>query len=208
MKYNDENEKVTENYRVEEAAPKYYAKQGEYTLEDYYALPEDVRAELIDGILYYFSAPTTIHQEIVGNLFAQLVAQIGRKNGKCKVFVSPIDVQLDCDDKTMVQPDVLILCDLDKQKKQVIYGAPDFVVEILSPSTRKKDLTIKHRKYLNAGVREYWIVDPKEKRLITYDFENGEKVGSYPFTENVGLAIYDGKITVDLTELAEIVNED
>ena len=136
------------------------------------------------------------------------MGKIGRKNGKCKVFVSPIDVQLDCDDKTMVQPDVLILCDLDKQKKQVIYGAPDFVVEILSPSTRKKDLTIKHRKYLNAGVREYWIVDPKEKRLITYDFENGEKVGSYPFTENVGLAIYDGKITVDLTELAEIVNED
>ncbi len=205
MKYNYDDENAANEHRVEEAAPKYLTRQqGEYTLEDYYDLPEDVRAELIDGVFYYFSAPTVSHQEISGNIYSQLVEQIGRKNGKCKVFFSPIDVQLDCDDKTMVQPDILILCDKDKQKEHVIYGAPDFVLEVLSPSTRIKDLTIKHRKYLNAGVREYWIIDPAEKRLITYDFENGKTVAAYPFTEVVGLGIYDKLVTVDLSEIADI----
>lgn len=205
MTYNYDNENVTEEYRVEEAALKYLAKQqGEFTIEDYYALPEDVRAELIDGVIYDMGAPYTTHQEIAFEVARQLANQIRAKGGKCKVFISPIDVQLDCDDKTMVQPDVLILCDLDKQKKRVIYGAPDFVLEVLSPSTRKKDLTIKHRKYLNAGVREYWIIDPVEKRLITYDFENGENVASHPFTEVVGLTIYGGTVTMDLRELSEM----
>ncbi len=208
MKYNYDDENAANEHRVEEAAPKYYGKrQGEYTTTDYYALPEDVRVELIDGVIYDMSAPYTTHQEIALEVARQLANQIKTKGGKCKVFVSPIDVQLDCDDKTMVQPDVLILCDPDKQKKKVIYGAPDFVLEVLSPSTRKKDLTIKHRKYLNAGVREYWIIDPAEKRLITYDFENGENVASYPFTEVVGLSIYEKQLSLDLRELAEILED-
>lgn len=202
--YDDENE--AQAPKVEEAAPKYYGKQqGEYTLKDYYALPEDVRVELIDGVIYDLGAPYILHQDYVLEIARQLSNQIKERKGKCKVWVAPVDVQLDCDDKTIVQPDVLVLCDLDKQKKKVIYGAPDFVLEVLSPSTRKKDLTIKNRKYLNAGVREYWIVDPKEKLLITYDFENGENVASYPFTEKVGLSIYDKQIVLDLTELAEII---
>ena len=206
MKYNYDDENGTQVSKVEEAAPKYCGKQqGEYTLEDYYALPEDVRVELIDGVIYDMGAPYTTHQEVALEIARQLSNQMKAKGGRCKVFISPIDVQLDCDDKTMIQPDVLVLCDLDKQKERLIYGAPDFVLEVLSPSTRKKDLTIKQRKYLNAGVREYWIIDPKEKRLITYDFENSEQVASYPFTEAVGLSIYDKQIIVDLKELAEII---
>ncbi len=208
MNYNYDNENLTDEQKVEEAAPQYFCKQqGDYTIEDYYALPEDMRVELIDGVIYDMGAPYTIHQEIAFEVARQLANQIRGKGGKCKVFISPIDVQLDCDDKTMVQPDVLILCDLSKQQKKVIYGAPDFVLEVLSPSTRRKDLTIKHRKYLNAGVREYWIMDPKERRLITYDFENGENVASYPLTEKVGLAIYDKQMVVDLAELAVILEE-
>lgn len=208
MNYNYDNENLTDEQKVEEAVPQYLRKQqGDYTIEDYYALPEDVRVELIDGVIYDMGAPYTIHQEIAFEVARQLANQIRGKGGRRKVFISPIDVQLDCDDKTMVQPDVLILCDLSKQQKKVIYGAPDFVLEVLSPSTRKKDLTIKHRKYLNAGVREYWIMDPKERRLITYDFENGENVASYPLTEKVGLAIYGKQMVVDLAELAEIIEE-
>ena len=78
-------------------------------------------------------------------------------------MIAPMDVQLDCDEKTMVEPDVLIVCDRDKIVNRCVYGAPDFIIEILSNSTKKKDSVIKLNKYLNAGVREYWMIDPTKK---------------------------------------------
>ena len=96
-----------------------------------------------------------------------------KKNKKpCRVFEAPVDVQLFCDNKTMVQPDVLVVCDRDKIKGFGIFGAPDFILEILSKSTRKKDMGIKLEKYMEAGVREYWIIDPCKEALITYYFED------------------------------------
>ena len=86
-------------------------KQGEYTISDYYAIPEDVRAELIDGVIYDMSAPTIIHQKISLEISVRLHAFISQKKGACMVFSAPVDVQLDCDEKTMVQPDVGIVCD-------------------------------------------------------------------------------------------------
>ena len=168
-------------------------KQGEYTLEDYYALSDEQRYELIDGILYDMAAPTVVHQELVLEIAAALRQYIKGKGGKCKVFVSPIDVQLDKDDKTMVQPDIFILCDQSKNIGRCIYGAPDMVIEITSPSTRKKDFGKKLEKNVNAGVREYWIVDVKNRKVIVYDL--GEDFG-----ENMDLAIYgmDGKVPVGI----------
>ena len=92
-------------------------------------------------------------------------------------MAAPMDVQLDCDDKTMVQPDVMVVCDRDKITRKCIYGAPDLAVEILSDSTKKKDMYVKLGKYMEAGVREYWLVDPKGKKVIVYDFVSRGNTG-------------------------------
>ncbi|MCC8105575.1 MAG: Uma2 family endonuclease [Clostridiales bacterium] len=146
-----------------------YDRQGEYTLEDYYALPDEQRVELIDGVFYDMAAPYTTHQIAGFEISMQLGNFIKSQKGKCRVMYAPVDVQLDCDDKTMLQPDVLVVCDMGKIHKRCVYGAPDFVIEILSDSTARKDRTVKLRKYLNAGVREYWLVDLEQEKVIVYD---------------------------------------
>lgn len=123
---------------VQEARSIYNVKrQGEYTLEDYYALPEEQRVELIDGVIYDMSAPTSVHQLLGTEILLVLKDYIRKEHSLCVPVASPIDVQLDCDDKTMVQPDVIVVCDREKIQNRCIYGAPDFVVEVLSKSTRK-----------------------------------------------------------------------
>ncbi len=178
-------------------------KQGEFTIDDYYTIPEDTRVELIDGVIYYMGAPTTNHQHLVAEIQYMLMDYIKKNKGRCKVFSSPVDVQLDCDDKTMVQPDVLIVCDENKINKEGIFGAPDLVVEVLSPSTRKKDMSVKLAKYMGAGVREYWIVDPDTKRVIVYDWEREEILNIYGFGDKIPVGIFDGKCEVDFSNIIE-----
>lgn len=192
----------TSSYRVE----KKEKKQGEYTLEDYYALPDEQRVELIDGVFYDMSSPRHIHQIIGGQIYRQFSDYIDQKKGLCVPAYAPLDVQLDCDDRTMVQPDVLILCDRNKFKGGVIYGAPDLVVEILSKSTGKKDLYLKTMKYENAGVREYWIVDPQKKTVLVYDFENELYPTIYGFDSKVPVRIFGGECQVDFAEIFEYVS--
>ena len=115
-------------------------KQGEYTVEDYFALPDEKRVELIDGKIYDMASPNLIHQTICMEICASLRDFIRKKKGTCIPGVAPLDVQLDCDNKTMVQPDVFVLCDKRKVIDGRLFGAPDFIVEVLSPSTRKKDI--------------------------------------------------------------------
>ena len=122
---------------VRETAAYEVDRQGSYTLADYYALPEDQRVELIDGYFYDMTAPVPLHQLIAGEVYRQIANYIMDHDGDCIPLISPVDVQLDCDEKTMVQPDVIILCDRDKMKDKNIYGAPEFVLEVLSPSTRR-----------------------------------------------------------------------
>ena len=183
----------------------YYAekqkKQGEYTIEDYYGLPDDVRAELIDGEIYDMSAPQVVHQVLLGSLFNRLSEFIKRKGRQCLPLVAPVDVQLDMDDKTMVQPDILVLCNRDKLKKRVIYGAPDMIIEILSKSSWKKDTFFKLGKYLDAGVREYWMVDPDRKKVVVYDFEHSPTTVIYGFEEQVPVRIFGGECVIDFAEI-------
>ncbi len=190
---------------VREASPYgVYKRQGEYTIEDYYALPDEQRVELIDGVFYDMAAPTGIHQVIGGEVYAIFRDYIRKNKGTCVPIMSPIDVQLDCDDKTMVQPDVLILCDRDKLvKKGGIYGAPDLIVEVLSPSTKRKDMVKKNQKYLDAGVREYWIVDPDKKRVTVYLYEDPELVRMYTFEDEVPVGIFDNQCKVNFAEIYE-----
>lgn len=176
-------------------------KQGEFTIEDYYAIPEDVRVELIDGDIYYMGAPTFNHQNLVMEISYAFKDYAKKNKGRCKVLVSPFNVQLDCDDKTMVQPDVLVVCDENKINKNGIFGAPDLVVEVLSPSTRKKDMSIKLAKYMGAGVREYWLVDSDARRVIVYNWEQEEILNIYGFEDQVPVGIFEGKCVVDFAEV-------
>lgn len=196
---------------VQERAAAYNGKpvkrQGEYTIEDYYAWPKEERIELIDGVVYVMDAPGFVHQRLIGRFFSRLDSYIEKKGGDCIPLASPLDVRLDCDDKTMVQPDVIILCDRDKIKRWGIMGAPDFLLEVLSPSTRRKDCIKKLQKYSDAGVREYWIIDPKKRVLVTYDFTQDDLPSLYPLTGTAGLALYGGELQIDLDEIAALIQD-
>lgn len=181
-------------------------RKGEYTLEDYYNMPEDRRVELIDGVIYDMAAPTPLHQLIAGAVYAGIRTFIRENGGDCIPFIAPADVQLDCDSRTMVQPDVFILCKRDKLKRFGIYGAPDFVLEILSDSTRKKDMTVKLAKYMEAGVREYWVIDPEKRLLIVYIGEEEGIPRLYPLQGDVGMDLYDGKLRIDLNEINDLID--
>jgi Uma2 family endonuclease len=178
-----------------------------FTVTDYRALPEERRVELIDGRFYDMAAPTTIHQRITGEVYRQISNYILDRNGSCLPFVSPVDVQLDCDEHTMVQPDVAILCDENKLTKWGIYGAPDFVLEVISPSTKKKDYTLKAHKYAEAGVREYWILDPYQKKLLVYNFQDEIYPVIYGLEEEVPLCIYNGMLRIDFRNIAKWIQQ-
>lgn len=180
-------------------------KQGEYTVEDYLAWPEDERIELIDGVIYDMASPIDIHQLISSEIWGGLREYIKNNKGMCIPVMAPMDVQLDQDNKTMVQPDVLVICDRNKFKNGRIFGAPDFIVEVLSPSTRKKDLYLKLAKYVNAGVREYWLVDPDKKKVMVYDLENDELVALYSFEDKVPVRIFDNQCIVDFAEIYDYI---
>ena len=182
-------------------------RNGSYTLDDYYALPEDQRVELIDGYFYEMLAPTFGHQTIGGEIYRQVANYIMDKGGSCRPFIAPVDVQLDCDERTMVQPDVGIVCDPDKIKRFGIYGAPDFLVEVISPSTKKKDYTKKLAKYMEAGVREYWILDPYQKRLLVYFFEGDVFPVIYGLDQPVPVGIYNGDLVIDFSNIAKWIEE-
>jgi Uma2 family endonuclease len=196
------NEDIGYNYDLEKEL------QGEYTLKDYYALPDNRRVELIDGLFYDMASPKTVHQDIVSYIHVSLYEYIRDKKKPCKVFESPVDVQLDCDDKTMLEPDVIVVCDRDKIKEFGIYGAPDFILEVISKSSRQKDMTIKLRKYQAAGVREYWIIDPYKEVLITYDLTDEDYIPNvHPLEGSVPVLISNGELEIDLEPVAESIRE-
>ena len=196
----------TVHLTVSESAGAYDAGPARlHTLDDYYALPEDARVELIDGVFYDMTAPTTIHQQIGLQLSRKIQNYIFSNHGSCVPFYSPIDVQLDRDDKTMVEPDVIVVCDRSKIIRRCIYGAPDFVAEVLSPSTKSRDLIIKLNKYMVAGVREYWIIDPDAETVTVYDFEHEKYPVHYTFADRVPVAIWDGSCVIDFMEIKDYI---
>lgn len=182
-------------------------KQGEYTVEDYYALPDDMRVELIDGVFYDMASPSSMHQIVALEICIKISAYIKGKKGKCIPLMAPLDVQLDCDDRTIVQPDLLVVCDRSMIHQKVVYGAPDFIVEVLSSSTRRKDMSIKLGKYAEAGVREYWLVDPEKKRVLVYPLEQDELPVIYGFQDQVPVGIFGGELYVDFAQIDEYLEE-
>jgi len=196
---------VHSNYVREGTAAYNRKSQGEYTLDDYYRIPDDIRVELIDGVIYNMAAPTSIHQLISELVCSKLLVHVTSRKGRCIPFIAPVDVQLNRDEKTMVQPDVLIVCDRDKVINRCVYGAPDFVMEVLSPSSRYKDMNIKLHKYMSAGVREYWIVDPDRESILVHDLEHSQVPVIYGFDDMVPVHIWNGECKIDFRKVYEFI---
>ena len=196
-----------EPLEVREPVYNRYERNGSYTVDDYRALPDEQRVELIDGYFFDMYSPTFGHQSIGGEIYRQIANYIMERGGSCRPFIAPVDVQLDCDNRTMVQPDVGIVCDPDKIKRFGIYGAPDFLVEVISPSTKKRDFTLKLSKYMEAGVREYWILDFTQKRILVYYFESDVYPVIYGFDQPVPVNIYNGDLKIDFSNIAKWLDE-
>ncbi len=166
-------------------------KEVIYTIEDIYALPEGQRAELIDGKIYYMAPPNTRHQMLVMDLSYQIKDYIERNNGECDVLPAPFAVFLNENDKNYVEPDISVICDKDKITEKGCQGAPDWIIEIVSASSRKMDYYTKLFKSRTAEVREYWVVDSDKNTVTVYDFEN-DNMEEYSFGEDVPVGIYKG----------------
>ena len=185
--------------REESAAYQADLRQGTYTVDDYMAIPDERRVELIDGYIYDLAAPSFTHQLILGELYKQF-APCEEKHPDCAVFFSPIDVWLGDDRRTVVQPDLAVFCH-EIREKRFRHIVPDFIIEIVSPSGRYHDMFRKLHKYMESGVREYWIVEPKERKIIVYDFENEKLPESYTFKDTVPVGISNGECKIDFSRI-------
>lgn len=161
------------------------------TLEQYEALPEDIRAEVFDGVIYDMASPSQIHQRILLKISSMLDAYIEHKKGDCLVIPSPFDVILSKKPLTVVQPDIMIVCDRNKLDGKRCNGAPDFVIEIVSHGNPSDDYIKKTYYYKNYGVREYWIVDPRRKTVTVNFFEEDILNIQYSFESVIKVNIYD-----------------
>ena len=179
-------------------------KEELHTIDDYYALPDDQRVELIDGVFYDMGAPALIHQRILTQLYLLFEECIEEHGEACEVWLSPCDVRLDRDNYTMVQPDLLVICGEYDLQAIRFEGAPDLVVEILSPSTRSKDMVLKLYKYQQAGVREYWIIDPKHQKVTVHRFEDEDyDPQSYDFSSSIPIGISGGTCSIDFSRILD-----
>ena len=178
-------------------------RKERYTYADYESWGEDSpRCELIDGVIYLMSAPTRAHQWIIGALHASLYAFLRGK--ACEVYMAPFDVRLNYDttDDTVVQPDVLVVCDTSKlENGKNLLGAPDFIIEVLSPTNTKHDTVKKLNKYEKAGVREYWIVDPEDKIVVAHRLvDKVYATTTYVEGDTVPVMVLEG-FTINLSEV-------
>ncbi len=174
-------------------------EKNKHTIEDIYALPDGQRAELIDGELYMMAASGIQHQRLVGFLYFEILNYIRNKNGNCEPFVAPFAVFLNADNKIYLEPDISVICDKDKLTEKGCKGAPDWIIEVVSPTSRPMDYYRKLMKYGIAGVREYWVVDHEKNHIIVYNFEH-DTVDEYSFSEKVKAGIYED-LEIDFSEI-------
>ncbi len=201
--YNEENNR---DELVEEPDPSLT-----YTYADYMRWNFIERLELFRGKIMRMSAPNSRHQVIIGNLYLLLGNFL--KKQSCKVYLSPLDVRLpknnmtdDDQITTVVQPDLIVVCDPSKIEIRGCCGAPDLVLEVLSPGNRKKDILLKYELYEEAGVREYWIADPSRKTLMVHLMEENNRFGGgkrYTCGQAVTSHVIPGFVIQDLSEIFE-----
>lgn len=177
------------------------AQKQMYTEVDYYALPEGVRAELINGQIYYQAAPSRVHQRILGKLHQTIANYIDTKGGPCEIYPAPFAVKLWKNRKTIVEPDLSVICDQSKFTDRGCAGAPDWIIEIVSAGNSSHDYIKKLNLYADAGVREYWIVDPMKQTIFVYHLEESKfEVTVYTFQDRIKVNIYDD-LWIDFKEI-------
>ena len=175
-------------------------KEQTYTSKDYWNLPEGHRAELIGGQFYDMAPPSRIHQRIVSQVSRIIGNHIASQKGNCEVYPAPFAVNLDADDRDWVEPDISVICDENKLTDRGCSGAPDLIVEVVSPSSRRMDYNIKNGLYVSAGVREYWIVDPEKERTTVYHYEADDAPTIYTFSQTVPVGIFAG-LSINIADL-------
>lgn len=172
-----------------------------YTEDDYYNTPEGCRVELVDGQFYNMASPNRVHQKILMKIAAAIDHYIDSKDGPCQVYPAPFAVKLFNDSKNIVEPDISVICDPSKLTDKGCTGAPDWIVEIVSPSDPKHDYIVKLNLYYNAGVREYWIVDPRNNEIHVYNLgDENFTTKTYSFSDTVKAGIYDD-LLIDFSKL-------
>lgn len=174
-------------------------QNNHFTIDDIYALPEGQRAELIDGQIYMMTPPTRKHQRIAVELSTSINNYIKKQGGSCEVNIAPFAVFLNGDDKNYVEPDISVICSPDKLTDKGCTGAPDWIIEIVSPASRRTDYFTKLFKYRTAGVHEYWIVDPEKDRITVWNFEHGDTT-EFSFKDSVKAGIYED-FSIDFSQL-------
>ncbi len=162
-----------------------------YTIDDIYNLPEGTRAELIDGQIYYMAPPSRQHQDVLSFLHLAIGNYIAQHKGDCKVYPAPFAVFLEKDDSKYLEPDISVICDKNKLDDRGCCGAPDWIIEIVSPGSRSMDYYTKLALYRSGGVREYWIVDPVKHTVLVYDMEHAAAPVIYSFADTLKVNIYD-----------------
>lgn len=182
-----------------------------YTYGDYRTWADDTRWELVDGYAYAMApAPTRVHQIVVGEFFRQIANQL--QGHRCRPFIAPFDVRLPRNDEsddaidTVVQPDIVVVCDPAKLDDRGCRGAPDWVIEVLSPSTADHDHRVKRALYERVGVLEYWLVHPTDRTVHVYRLDTGGygKPDVYDFSASIETRIA-ADVTVDLTLLSALL---
>lgn len=171
-----------------------------YTSDDYWNLPENERAELINGQLIMMTPPNRTHQRLVQQFSKVIGNYIDAKHGECEVYPAPFAVNLSADEKTWVEPDISVICDKTKLTERGCEGAPDFIIEIVSPASRRLDYLQKMTLYSEAGVREYWIADPEKERTTVYRFEEDAAPLVIPFNQTISVGIYED-LQITISEL-------
>ena len=177
-----------------------FAQEKVYTIEDIYNLPDGKRAELIDGRIYYMAPPSRRHQEILSFLHLVIGKYIEQNDGACKVYPAPFAVFLFSDQSKYVEPDLSVICNKDRLTDLGCSGAPDWIIEIVSPGSRQMDYYTKLSLYRSAGVREYWIVDPMKQIILVYDMEHDAAPVIYSFSDRIKVNIYDD-LEIDFSRL-------
>ena len=175
-------------------------------LEQYENLPEDSQIEVFDGIIYNMASPSEDHQTISMELSTSINNYIRSQKGSCKIFHAPFDVILSNDPLTIVQPDIMVVCDKDKLDGKRCNGAPDFIIEIVSPGNPADDYIRKLYYYQNAGVKEYWIVDPRQKTVTVNYFEKNLLNIQYSFDSIIKVNIYED-LYIDFSEISSRLSD-
>ena len=185
-----DNDTVDKDILLHDAVPVYHRI---YTYADFITWPDDIRAEIVDGIVCPMPPPRIRHQDVVLEIAAQIKARL--KKTPHKVYVAPVAVRLfprmDGSDTTVFEPDIIVVKDTSMVGENSIAGVPDMLVEVLSPSTAHYDRTVKYGFYQKAGVKEYWIVDPDEKLVDVFLLQNGRYAkNTYMRDETVVLTVF------------------